>query len=325
MADQQFVVIGAGIIGLTTARVLQQAGHRVQIISAELPLDTTSVAAAAFWYPSDSEPKDDVLRWGLSTLKTFKELKEEGVAGITYERALEVHPDPTWHPWWLNVVANPRKADLAELPPPVAGGSGYWFDTLVIDTTVMLKWLMEQFSAAGGAFVQQKLNNITEIASQTEIIVNCSGVGARDLVGDSELYATRGQTLKIRRKPEHRAVWEMSTKPLVTHIIPREADTVIGGVFQEHNYSRFVDPLDTEGILQRCRNLQPTLGTLNESDILSVSVGLRPTRARLRLESEKLLSGSTVIHNYGHGSCGWSLSWGCAEAVRGQVQGMLPL
>jgi len=184
---------------------------------------------------------------------------------------------------------------------------------------------MEQFSAAGGTFVQRELKDLPELSSQAEIMVNCSGVGARDMVGDSELYATRGQTLKIRRKPEHRAVWEMSTKPLVTHIIPREADTVIGGVFQEHNYSRVVDPLDSEGILQRCRNLQPTLGTLNESDILSVSVGLRPTRARLRLESEKLLSGSTVIHNYGHGSCIWSLSWGCAEAVRGQVQGMLPL
>ena len=69
---------------------------------------------------------------------------------------------------------------------------------------------------------------------------------------------------------------------------------------------------DTEHILGKCESLWPEL---DRSKIVGVAVGLRPSRKLVRLEIEKLSNSKSVIHNYGHGGAGVTLSWGCADEV----------
>src|SRR5690242_17892640 len=94
------LVLGAGVIGLTTAAVLQDAGLRVEIWTRDDPLATTSAVAAAIWYPYLAEPRDRVQRWAAATFAKLRELAEDPATGVTMLRAIEVlaHPEP--EPFW---------------------------------------------------------------------------------------------------------------------------------------------------------------------------------------------------------------------------------
>lgn len=95
----------------------------------------------------------------------------------------------------------------------------------------------------------------------------------------------------------------------LAYIIPREKDIVLGGSAQVNDWNLEVDPQDTEEILRKAKLLSPLF---NDVTILEEKVGLRPGRAEVRVEVENL-DGKTIIHNYGHGGAGFTLSWGCAQ------------
>jgi D-amino-acid oxidase len=73
-----------------------------------------------------------------------------------------------------------------------------------------------------------------------------------------------------------------------------------------------INPQTAQEILEKCRLLEPAL---SQAAILGHAVGLRPGRREVRLELEWLAGGRAVIHNYGHGGAGFTLSWGCAREV----------
>ena len=102
-----------------------------------------------------------------------------------------------------------------------------------------------------------------------------------------------------------------------TYIISRSQDCLLGGTYQYYNGDTEVDPATGNAILARCARFYPTLA---DTEIFQHKVGLRPGRDTVRLESEQLSSGQLVIHNYGHGSIGHTLSWGCAADLLRRVQ-----
>lgn len=91
-------------------------------------------------------------------------------------------------------------------------------------------------------------------------------------------------------------------------MIPRSVDCVLGTTAEDHNWDPSVNEPETREILERCTSLEPAL---KGTRILGARAGLRPGRSSVRLERE-----GRVIHNYGHGGSGFTLSWGCAEEVR---------
>ncbi|MDQ2906955.1 MAG: FAD-binding oxidoreductase, partial [Chloroflexota bacterium] len=99
------------------------------------------------------------------------------------------------------------------------------------------------------------------------------------------------------------------------YIVPRTHDIVLGGTYEEQNESTQIDPETTRAILRRCVRLVPTFATLAPDDIISTGCGLRPVRSTVRLEAERPAPQQLLIHNYGHGGAGITLSWGCAMDV----------
>jgi D-amino-acid oxidase len=106
------------------------------------------------------------------------------------------------------------------------------------------------------------------------------------------------------------------TADQITYVVPRLTDIILGGVYQHHNDDLRIDEATADAIWLRCLALRPEL---EGSKILEHRTGLRPGRSSPRLEAERLGS-TTIIHNYGHGSIGHTLAWGCAEWVLAQVQ-----
>ncbi len=142
-----------------------------------------------------------------------------------------------------------------------------------------------------------------------ELIVNCCGLGGKELCNDDNLRPVRGQVIYIKQDP---GFGRFDQKPeTLTYTIPRRDVTVLGGTAQKDDWEENIRPEDSEYILTKCEELWPEL---DREKIVGEAVGLRPSRNEVRLEKEELF-GKNIIHNYGHGGAGVTLSWGCADEV----------
>lgn len=169
----------------------------------------------------------------------------------------------------------------------------------------------------GGSLVQHHLDTLTDVPGDYRAIVNASGLGAAQLSADN-LFPIRGQVMRVRR-PEGvpNQIIHAESQGIVTYIVPRSGDCLLGGTYEYHKASMDIDSAIADAIMERCASFLPDL---KHAEVLEHRVGLRPGRASARLESGRLADGRLVVHNYGHGSIGHTLSWGCAAEVLERVR-----
>ena len=309
-APRDVLVIGGGVAGLSAAITLLEAGYNVQVAARELGEHTTSAVAAAFWYPYHAYPEAQVTQLAAASLRRFQRLMDDPATGVLRREALEIYPTFVAAPGWS--LAAERFADApAELLPP-GYNFGHAFTTAVVETPIYLAWLQARVHALGGHIERRSFLALDDALATCARVINCAGLGARELAHDPMVHPVRGQVVRVAN-PGLTRVWiDEHSGPAITYIVPRSRDVVLGGSSDEHQEDRTPDPRLTREIVARCAALEPSLA---DAPILSVAVGLRPARTPLRLELEARPRG-LIIHNYGHGGAGVTLSWGCAEAVR---------
>jgi D-amino-acid oxidase len=300
------VVVGCGVIGLTTAISLREAGLDARIVTAELPPATTSSVAAAIWYPYKAYPEDRVLSWGKRTFEVFEDLSEVPESGVIMREGVEIWHHNVPDPWWAGAVPGVRRCTENELPPGYT--DGHAFAAPVVEMPIYLRYLMARFTASGGNVERRTLSSLDDV--EASVVVNCVGLGARDLVDDTSMQPIRGQIVRVRNPGLQRFVLDEENPEGVTYIVPRSEDCILGGTAEEGEWNLEPDPETAAGILRRCTALEPRLGG---AEVLEHKVGLRPGRPEIRLEREDVAGGVPRIHNYGHGGSGITLSWGCAE------------
>jgi D-amino-acid oxidase len=298
----RIAIVGAGVSGLTCAVALAERGHDVTLFTDEAPEATTSAVAAAVWFPYDAEPPELVDPWALVTYGRLLELAqvpESGVSLIRFDTLATGQIEP---PRWAASIGYRR------LSP-----SSYSILAPLMDTTRYLPYLRRR---SGAPLVSTHLQSLERIPSDFDVVVNCSGFGARTLVPDADVLPHRGQIVVVEKIPGARAF--VLDEPL-TYVIPRENDCVFGGINTEEA-SREPDARCSQDIVERCTRL---LGLTTPPRVLHPKVGIRPfRRTGVRLEEGRLGDGRPVVHNYGHGGCGLSLSWGCAEKVVAIVEAL---
>jgi D-amino-acid oxidase len=299
-------VIGCGVIGLTTAIRLLEEGHAVTVIGKTSPHETTSSVAAAFWHPYKVGVTPDVYQWCKETFDVYARLAEEPASGVSPITITEYFDAPEPDPFWKNAVHHFRRLTSTELPSSYC--DGFEAGVMLVDTPIHIEWLMMRLKKLGGALHLKTLQSFSEL--DAAVVVNCSGLGARELVGDSHVYPIRGQVIRVTTSPALKLMVG-SLKTAHTYIVPRHADCILGGTAQENNWNTAPDTETADDIFSRCLALQPSLA---EGKILSHLVGLRPARFAVRLEKE-IADGKIIIHNYGHGGSGYTLAWGCANDV----------
>ncbi len=303
-------IIGGGVSGLTCGVVLREAGYDVTIWTREPASATVSGVAAAIWHPFQVHPIERCLPWAALTYRRLTVLADDPQTGVVFVPGREIFSHPAADPLWRDTVRQFRRLDPAELPPSAV--DGYAFETPITETPRYLRYLEARFVAAGGVVVARTVGSVTEALADAPIIVNCTGLAARELVGDDTLYPIRGQIVLLAPLPGTGFCLDDHGPHPTTYIIPRADGIVCGGTVQRDNWSTEVDPATAARIQADCAALMPAL---RGQPILAHKVGLRPGRPAVRLEAEEL-PGGVVIHNYGHGGSGYTLSWGCAEAVR---------
>ena len=301
---QRVVVVGAGVVGLTCAVRLLEAGHRVDVVARDLPLETTSAVAAAIWYPYRALPQDRVTAWSKTSYGAFASIAAaEPASGVRMAVGTEVLRAGQPDPWWA--VAVPRLERTRDVP---AGWTEGWRLTVpVVEMPVYLEWLAGRVREAGGTVTRLNLGGLPEADG---LVVNCSGLGARLLGADPTVVPVRGQVLHVEQVGLDRW-WLDSAGP--TYVVPRSRDVVVGGTDVEGEWSRTPSAEVAADILERAARLVPALAGAR---VLRHRVGLRPVRPEVRVERV-----GEVVHCYGHGGAGVTLSWGVADEVVALVDG----
>jgi D-amino-acid oxidase len=173
-----------------------------------------------------------------------------------------------------------------------------------------LDWLARRFEELGGVVEVRELAALDE--AKGDVVVNCSGVGARRLAGDDDLKPVRGQVAYVRTRDPLRFMVDETGPNALAYILPRPDITVLGGTAEEDDWEMGPREQTTRSILERTRRLDPRLA---QAEYVGCAVGLRPARSEVRLEAGTLPGGRTLVHDYGHGGSGFTLSWGCADEV----------
>jgi len=311
----QVAVIGAGVIGLTCAIRLAEAGHRVQVSTATPSAQTTSAVAAALWYPYRAWPAEAVTRWAARSRAVFADLSRDVDTGVLLRSGRELLRAPAPRPWWADAVPELRRLTADERPAGFA--DGFTFTAPVVDMSRYLTWLHARIEALGVAVVVRRLSTVEDVVG--DAVVNCTGLGAREVVGDASLVPVRGQVVRLANPGLTEWLLDEEDPAGLTYVVPRIEDVVCGGTADEGAGSGEPDPVVEARILSRARALVPELA---DAPVLSRAVGLRPTRPEVRLERENR-GGRPVVHCYGHGGAGVTLSWGCAEDVAAQLDAHL--
>ncbi|MBC8163355.1 MAG: FAD-binding oxidoreductase [Roseiflexaceae bacterium] len=304
-------IIGAGVSGISTAIRLLEAGHAVQIWARDLPPHTTSNVAAAVWYPYKAYPEDLVLGWAAATFSAFGALERQPKAGVMLREGIELFPYQVDDPWWRAAVPLFRRAGPTELPDGYA--AGYIFAAHVIEMDVYLPFLLGRVTELGGMLVQRPIERLAEAFAESDVVVNCAGLGARELLPDPAMQPIRGQIVRVAQVGLERFIFDDHGPGGVTYLVPRSQDIILGGVAEAGSEQLAPDPATAAAIIERCTALEPRL---RGATVLEHRVGLRPGRPSVRLEREAYAPGKILIHNYGHGGAGVTLSWGCAAAVQ---------
>lgn len=361
-ARRRVLVIGAGVVGLTTALALRERGYEVTVVADRFAPDLTSVVAGALWeWPpavcgrhGDPRSLERSKRWCMTSYRKLKEMAAAfgpQATGIHlrqvyfyFNEKLEDQPFELGKMQELAAEVDDFEQGLQivgeEIDQSFRGGirDAYKHMAPMVDTDTYLAWLLERVRAAGIEIVADKIEgNLVENEEAllrrfgAAAVVNCAGLGALAISGDTSMYPLRGALVRLvdeRRVITAAHCISRANAPTpeqnIIFIVPRgPAGVVLGGLVQKDRWDKDLsldDPLIRQ-MYEGCLDFLPLLRSLPVDEGEPVRTGLRPfTRENVCVES---VPGCRIVHNYGHGGAGVTLSWGCAEEVVARVDRML--
>ncbi|WP_328631500.1 NAD(P)/FAD-dependent oxidoreductase [Streptomyces sp. NBC_00356] len=307
-SGSEVIVVGGGVIGMTTALELARRGRPVRVWSRDVAERTTSAVAGGLWWPYRIDPIAKVGAWSLRSLRRYEEWaarpEETGVRLVD-----GVHGDSRLDGLgaWAAEVAGLRDTPqglAARLP--------------LIDMPAHLAWLREELGRAGITVEARTVASLDEALDAAPTVVNCTGLAARELVPDDSVRPVRGQLVIVENPGVD--TWFTTVDPAsdgTTYFIPQPGRLLLGGTAEEDAWSLDPDPATAEKIVKRCAEVRPEIAGAR---ILDHRVGLRPARPAVRLEREVRGAGRVLVHNYGHGGAGVTVAWGCAEEAAELVE-----
>jgi glycine/D-amino acid oxidase-like deaminating enzyme len=260
-APRDCAVIGCGVVGLSTARLLQLRGYNPVIYTKAMPPETTSNVAGGLWEPVslfDHGRESAEFRAQFTAAAQFAFRRYQSLAGEQYGvRWLPLFSLSTQREYVAPTPDSPNY-EVEKLYPEarILHKNEHPFDvpyahrrqTMLIEPAIYLNALMRDFLVAGGRIVKREFASAREIAAMKEdLIFNCTGLGARELFGDQELTPIRGQLVFLLPQPE---VDYCTIGPRDAYMFPRHDGILLGGTFDRGVTATEPDQAITERILR---------------------------------------------------------------------------
>jgi len=308
-AAPDVVVIGAGVIGLSTAVCLAERGQRVEVRTRLAQTQTTSAVASAMVGPAMAPADGDAGRRERASIAQFTALAEVAGTGVSIRRGRLASREP------VQALGDLVPCAPDELPPGFA--AAFWASLPLVDMPPYLDYLATRLAAAGGRIERRTVTSLAELAAEAPLIVSCAGLGAGELAGDDSVTPVRGQHVIVDNPGLEEFFVEAPFTPAWAAYWPYPDHVVLGGTRSTDDASTEPHLEIAEQILRRCIEVEPRLRGVR---VRGHQVGLRPARPTVRLEVEQIGS-ARCVHNYGHGGSGVTHSWGSAFAAAALLLG----
>ncbi|KEF59950.1 uncharacterized protein A1O9_04798 [Exophiala aquamarina CBS 119918] len=338
-STEPIIVIGAGVIGLSCATLLQYQYPKatITIIAAEFPNTTTpSADYASAWagahyrpIPQSTPQLRDEAQLAFHTADIMKKIaRDSPEAGVAVMQGIEYLESPTEGALSLrtgDVYAGRgdrfRILEKSELPQGVQWGCEY--QTYAVNVQIYCEWLLDRFVARGGSVLQRRISDATQVfdfgqgngRGSVRTVVNCSG---RNFDRDPKIKIIRGQTVLVKQQYHH-TITRQNRDGSWTFLIPRPrgGGTIVGGTKEIGDHHEKARPETRSKLLQQCVEVFPDfVESIEEFEVVKDNVGRRPWReGGVRVEIESIDGDRRLVHSYGAGGRGYELSWGVAERV----------
>lgn len=256
-------VVGCGVIGLTTGRLLQRRGVKVTIYTANEPPHTTSDVSGAFWAPFGlvddgrltPEISDRVVKAARIAYAEFEKLKPDARYAI---RQVPIY--------YIDDEAPSPGIEMTLLPdlfkgPILKPGEHPWgkrevmvVQGMCFDPTPFLEAVREDFLREGGTIVRRNVGSREEIAALPEpVVFNCTGLGSRELANDDELIPMKGQLNLFQAQPEIDYMIALERQRI--YMMPRRDCIVVGTSKARNDWTLTADPKETERVIAGIQRL----------------------------------------------------------------------
>ena len=258
-SHRECAVLGCGALGLTAARLMQDQGWKVSIYARELPPHTTSNVAGGQW--SATSVYDD----GMASPKFMRQFEAAqrlsywyfqnligpryGVRWITNYQMLDgigaLNEDllPVRYPSFY-----PQRKLLGPHEHPFPVGYAYHYNTMLVEPAVFLPALMQDLYAAGGSIIKREFRHQDELMDLTEqVIINCTGLGAKELFDDQNMLAIKGQLSFLLPQSEVNYIIIGNSG---LYMFPRSDGVLLGGTYDRDNYDPIPDQKDSRRIVE---------------------------------------------------------------------------
>jgi D-amino-acid oxidase len=306
-------VVGGGVVGLTAALRLAQAGHRVRCVRDVPVSETVSALAGGLWFPYHVDPRDRVVTWGSAGLRTLTDLAEDPTTGVLLRQGV-VTERAAADRWWLEGIPAWRDSTAAELPAGATGGVTVRLP--VVTMPIHLRWLEARCSAAGVDLVEEHVARLGDVPG--DVVVVAAGLRSPSLVPGAVVGPSRGQIALLENPGLDRWLVDDGNPAGLTYVLPHPGWVVCGGTDVEGATDDRPDPRVHDEIVERCREAVPAL---RAAAVLGARVGLRPVAPAVSL-ALRVVGGRPVVTDFGHGGAGVTLAWGCADEVVELVGGL---
>ncbi|MEO1244951.1 MAG: FAD-dependent oxidoreductase [Pseudomonadota bacterium] len=256
-------VMGSGIMGLCTARLLQDAGWSVTIYTRDVYRHTTSNVAAGEWGPFSTHDRGRVDAAFLARLDWAARVSHHAYTnltgtkyGIRWMEVYQLHNAPVRNPGRLSFDdLFTYQAELGPGEHPFGNRYARRMVTMQIDPGTLLRQLTADFRLAGGKFVIRSFGGLDDVLELHEpAIFNCTGLGAAELFDDPNLVPAKGQLVFLPPDPaiDYMTIGGGSG---FLHMFPRGDVLLLGGTFKLNDGSSNVEAAETERIVDAHKTL----------------------------------------------------------------------
>ncbi len=250
-------VLGAGIVGLTTARLVQEAGYPVTLYAAALPPETTSNIAGGQWAPSTlyrESAVTDTWRAQYAAALAYSWRRFQIMTGDEYGiRWLPTYQQGSPPDGGEASLLAPYEPNLAALGPgqhPFPVERVVRYTTMYAEVGHLLRQLIRDVQIAGGRIVIRDFATPADVVALSErLVFNCTGLGAGKLFGDTTLEPVRGQLAVLLPQPEVQYAYAGNSG----YMFPRGDGIVLGGTFEHGETLAEPQPADIARIVARHR------------------------------------------------------------------------